>query len=337
MSSTLSRRSFLRSSIAAAAVGTAGAWSLQEPAMAAAGAAPLLPYTGDSYFRSTVGALSVDSTRTAAFRSFMKTHPDQKKFAYPRINGAASGNSWGTTFHLGSASDPVWKLKNPRTETKILATQGFHMADAVAARVPTGTQDRPLLVVDPVLGYSIFCADVVPDRATRTITVSNSAVDYHASNGLDGRNPRSNDKRNFNSRGRIPDALVIRPDLLSYGMANGTGLGHVLQAFFVETRSADGFRHPMVGAENSKVGFGAEGERLAISPSVDLTKRGLSPAGLVLARTLQQHGMYLGDNSGSFTKLKGAQSTSTYDPYGGALNADSLKRITWDDFVVLER
>ena len=46
-------------SIAAAAVGATGAWSLQEPAMAATGAAPFLPYTGDSYFRSTVGAAAL--------------------------------------------------------------------------------------------------------------------------------------------------------------------------------------------------------------------------------------------------------------------------------------
>jgi hypothetical protein len=229
-------------------------------------------------------------------------------------------------------------LKNPREETRILATQGFHMPDAVAGRVPTGTQDRPFLVVDEVFGYSLFCADVVPDPQTRTITVSSSAVFHHSSNGLDGRNPRSDDRRNFASRGRIPDAMAIRPDLLEAAIANGTGLGHVLHAFFVETHTRAGFCHPMVGNEGEKRGWGAEGDRIAIKPSIDLRARGLRGAALAIARTLQTHGAYLGDNSGSATTLKGVQTTATYNPYAGTNMApDCLDALTWDDFRVLRR
>jgi hypothetical protein len=281
--------------------------------------------------------MAVSATRTTSFRSFMKKHPDQRQYSYPRITGM-DGNQWGTTTHVGSASDPVWKLKNPRKETQVLATQGFHMADAVARRVPTGTQDRPFLIVDPVFGYSLFCADVVPDPSTRTITVSASAVFHHASNGLDKRNPLSNEARNFASRGRIPDAMAIRPDLLKAGIENGTGLGHVLHVFFVETLTSAGHHHPMVGSESGKYGWGAEGDRIAIKPNVDLRARGLTDAALVIARTLQTHGAYLGDNSGSSTMLKGVQTTSTYNPYSGTnMKVDCLKALTWDDFVVLKR
>ena len=284
-----------------------------------------------------MSGFAVDAARTTSFRSFMKTHPDQKQIPYPRFTGL-DGNQWGTTTHVSTASDPVWRLKNPRRETQVLATQGFHMADAVAQRVPTGTQDRPFLIVDPVFGYSLFCADVVPDRATRTITVSASAVFHHSSNGLDKRNPRSNDARNFASRGRIPDAMAIRPDLLKAGIANGTGLGHVLHAFFVETLTSAGHVHPMVGSEGDKVGWGAEGDRIAIRSTLDLKARGLTDAALVIARTLQTHGAYLGDNSGSSTMLKGVQTTPTYNPYAGTnMKADCLKALTWDDFVVLKR
>jgi hypothetical protein len=266
----------------------------------------------------------------------MKSHPDQKAVPYPTITGQG-GNQWGTTEHVGSASDPIWKLKNPRAETQILATQGWHMADSVADRIPTGTQDRPFLIVDPVFGYSLFCGDVVPNKATRTITVGASGMFWHSSNGLDRRNPRSNDKRNFCSRGRIPDAMLIRPDLVRSGITNGTGLGHVLQMFLVETLSTAGFRHPMVGAESSKYGWGAEGDRIALRADLDLKARGLTDAALVVARTLQQHGAYIGDNSGSGSTLKGAQATATYSPYAGTnLTRDCLKgKITWDDFVVI--
>ncbi len=333
---SLSRRALIRN-VAAAGAAVTVSRAVTLPEAAAAASSPYLPYGAGSYFRTSVAGMAVSATRTASFRSFMKTHPDQRQYSYPRITGM-DGNQWGTTTHVGSASDPVWKLKNPRKETQVLATQGFHMADAVARRVPTGTQDRPFLIVDPVFGYSLFCADVVPDPSTRTITVSASAVFHHASNGLDKRNPRSNEARNFASRGRIPDAMAIRPDLLKAGIANGTGLGHVLHSFFVETLTTAGHQHPMVGCESGKYGWGAEGDRIAIKPNVDLRARGLTDAALVIARTLQTHGAYLGDNSGSSTMLKGVQTTSTYNPYSGTnMKVDCLKALTWDDFVVLAR
>ena len=91
----------------------------------------------------------------------------------------------------------------------------------------------------------------------------------------------------------------------------------------------------MVGEESDKSGFGAEGERLAIDPSIDLTRRGLSPQGLVIARTLQRYGCYIGDNSGSSSALKAQQENAARPLWRRTLRADSLRRITWDDFVVL--
>jgi hypothetical protein len=335
----MSRRNFLRATaVTAAAAGTMAQWSLPEAASAAE--APFVPYTPDSYFRKPVAGLPVDATRTASFRTFMKTNPDQRSVTYPTITGQGT-NPWGTTEHVGVATDPIWKLRNPTTDTKILATQGWHMADSVADRIPTGTQDRPFLIVDRIFGYSLFCGDVVPDKSTRTITVGASAIFWHSSNGLDRRNPRTNDKRNYCSRGRIPDAMLIRPDLVRSGIANGTGLGHVLQMFLVATDArtfGTGYVHPMVGCEQRHIdGWGAEGERIAIRPDLDLKSRGLTDAALVVARTLQQHGAYIGDNSGSGSTLKGAQSTATYKPYAGTnLTRDCLKgKITWDDFVVI--
>ena len=338
MSQALSRRALLRSAAGfGGAAALAGGAALPGPA-AAARRAPYLPYGRRSFFRRPVTGLVVDPVRTAEFRAFMKEHPEQREHSYPVINGLA-GNEWGTTTHVSSASDPVWTMTDPREETLILGRRGFHMADDVALRIPTGTQDRPLLVIDPVFGYSMFAADVVPDFLTRTISVSSSAVFFHSSNGLDRRNPRCNDPRNFSSRGRIPDAKAIRPDLLRAGIANGTGLGHVLNMFFVETLSTEGFRHPMVGAEHDKHGWGAQGDRIAIRPGLHLRRdRGLTDAALCVARTLQTHGAYIGDNSGGETKLKGVQTTPTYHPYAGTnLSPDCLDALTWDDFVVLTR
>jgi hypothetical protein len=129
--------------------------------------------------------------------------------------------------------------------------------------------------------------------------------------------------------------MVIRKDLVRYGVDNDTDLGHVLHLFLVETNSRDGFCHPMIGEESDKSGFGAEGERLANDPGIDLTKRGLSPEGLVIARTLQRRGCYIGDNSGSASALKAQQENSDRALWHSRLKADSLHGSTWDDFVVL--
>jgi len=68
---------------------------------------------------------------------------------------------------------------------------------------------------------------------------------------------------------------------------------------------------------------------------VNLTTRGLSPAGLVIARTLQRYGCYIGDNAGKESTLKAEQETPTHPVWNGRLTQDSLAGLRWDDFVVL--
>lgn len=297
--------------------------------------AGLLPYSANSFFKSRVDGAPIDSVRTSQFHSFMASHPDQggNGITWPKIN---VNENWAMSYHVGKASDPIWKLTgNVASEVKIATTQGFHMADSVAATFPDGDQDRPGVMVDPVFGYTVQFADAVPNKATRTINVSNAGIMYHSSNGLDKRNPKSNDNRNFTSRGRILDAMVIRRDILDKAIANGTGLGHVLHLFFVETNTRDGVVHPMVGSEGDKAGFGAEGERIRIKPSIDLKARGLTGAALAIARTMQQNGAYIGDNSGSATQIKASQ---PHHYLGTNLTTDALKgKITWNDFEVIQR
>jgi hypothetical protein len=294
-----------------------------------------LPYGADSFFQSSVEGAPVNAARTKQFHEFMATHPEQKDIPYPKIN---VNENWAMSYHVGRASDPIWTLAGGNTSHEKLAvtrTQGFHMADSVAKTFPDGDQDRPGVMIDSVFGYTVQFADAVPNLATRTITVSNAAVFYHDSNGLDYRNPASDDQRNFSSRGRIIDAMVIRRDLLDKAIATDTGLGHVLHLFFVETNTADGVVHPMVGAEGDKAGFGAEGERIRIKPSVDLEARGLTGAALAVARTLQENGAYIGDNSGSGSQLKASQ---PHNYVGTNLTTDALEgQITWNDFEVIEK
>ena len=329
----LSRRRVLGlGGLAVAAVGATQFASVL-PAVAATSSAPFLPYAPGSYFRTPVAGLGVDTARTAAFRTFMKTHPDQRQYAYPRIHGTGT-NRWGTAYALGTASDPVWRLTGTVSSfCTNLRSIGFH-APSWLGSVLSGTTDSPFCVVDVASGFTVFGtkASVV---APGTISVQSAGITYHTSNGLHRNNRLSNDKRNFTSRGRISEAMVIRSDLIDYGITNNTDLGHVLHLFLVETNSSDGYRSPMVGCESGKLGFGAEGERIAIDPSVDLTTRGLSPAGLVVARTLQRYGCYFGDNAGRESALKAEQETAGHPVWKGRLGQDSLAGLRWDDFVVL--
>ena len=272
----LSRRTFVQSTAAAAATAALGASAATWAAPAAA-RGPFVPYGARSYFKKPVTGAPVDAARTQAFRSFMRSHPEQRDVAYPLINGL-DGNEWGTPFAIGEQHHPVWRLTGDHDKkARRLATRGFHAPDWLG-RMLTGTDDSPLCVLDRASGFTMFCANarVV---GPHLIEATAGAITYHRSNGLDHRNPRSNEARNFTSRGRISDAMVIRRDLVKHGVRHDTDLGHVLHLFLVETNTSDGFRSPMVGAEGDKFGWGAEGERIAIAPSVDLTRAPALPRG----------------------------------------------------------
>ena len=57
------------------------------------------------------------------------------------------------------------------------------------------------------------------------------------------------------------------------------------------------------------------GARLRLDPALDLSRLGLSPTELTIARALQQYGMVLGDTSGGFTLYAPHPRGLGYDPY----------------------
>jgi len=291
----------------------------------------VLPYSSDSFFRSSARGAPVDADLTSRFHSFMATHPDQRGVGYPAIRGVG-GNRWGTPFAVGRPGDVRWTLTGSIPEAVAdLRTEGFYAPQDFGASI-TGTSDSPFVVYDRVRGQSVWGAKAVV-KPGYVIEVAAAGRFMHTSNGLDMRNPRSDDARNFRSRGAIPDAMVIRRDLMDAAIAAGGGLGHVLHLFIVESDSSAGAVHPMVGAESGKNGFGAEGTRIVLRP--DFPVESLStPEAKVLARTLIEHGMYIGDNAGSGSSLK-AQQDVNGQVWGSRLTADTLKGLDWTDFLVI--
>jgi hypothetical protein len=299
-----------------------------------------LPYKADSFYKSRVdgAGVPVDANLTAAMHTFMSTYDEQAKTTWPKIN-LNPGWSGHNYVHRAGDTAPVWKLSSNTGGTSdarlnIVRTQGVHIADDVWDSVPTGTQDRLLVIQDHVLGYTVQCADVAPNRTARTWTATNCGILWHTSNGLDYRNPESDDQRNFTSRGRIVDAMQVPRAELDKAIANGTGVGHVLHLFWVRTHQPHGFTHPMINDENEIGGWGGEGWRLRIKPSVNLVARGLTGATLALARTLQENGAYIGDNSGSTTQVKVGPPE---DYVGTNLATDAFKgKLSWSDFEVVQ-
>jgi hypothetical protein len=299
-----------------------------------------LPYKADSFYKSRVdgAGVPIDAALTSAMHSFMSTYDEQAKTTWPKIN-LNPGWSGHNYVHRAGDTAPVWRLSSNTGGTSdsrlnIVRTQGVHIKDEVWDSVPTGTQDRLLVIQDHVLGYTVQCADVAPNRAARTWTATNCGILWHTSNGLDYRNPKSDDDRNFTSRGRIVDAMQVPRAELDKAIANGTGVGHVLHLFWVRTHQPHGYTHPMINDENEIGGWGGEGWRLRIKPSVNLVARGLTGATLALARTLQENGAYIGDNSGSTTQVKVGPPE---DYVGTNLATDAFKgKLSWSDFEVVQ-
>lgn len=307
-----------------------------------------LPYTAGSFFKSRVdgAGVPIDAGLTAEMRHFMATYvgtdpnDNQSEVSWPQVN--LNPNWSGHNYvHRASKTAPVWKLVGSATGSSagnlkldIVRTQGVHMPDSIWDTVPTGEQDRLLVIQDHVFGYTVQCADVAPNKAARTWTSSSCGIFWHTSNGLDYRNPLSDDARNFSSRGRIIDAMQVPREELDAAVAEDRGLGRVMHFFWVATEQADGFSHPMVNEESNTGGWGGEGWRLRVSPTVDLEARGLTGAALAIARTLQQNGAYIGDNSGSRTQLK----IGPPEDYVGTNLTENVfqGKLFWDDFEVVQ-
>jgi hypothetical protein len=325
-----------------AAPGTASP-APSKPAGGATGSAPVatsggpfIAYSADSFFRRPLPADTPVSSTSAAGVAFAWANDPSD---YLKIRGTG-GSSWGIAYAMADCSDPVYKISGsvPASQEH-LRSVGFHAPASVWDNIPPSS-DAPFLIIDRCGtsarpgGLSVWGQGSSVSGSTINVNYAGSFA--HDSNGLDRRNPQSNSQLNERSRGVIPDSMAIRVDLLDHAIRSGTGLGHVLEVFWVQSHSGAGAVHPMVGAENGKAGWGAEGQRFRIKSGIDLASRpgcspSTNPVGLAIARTLQQHGAYIGDNSGSGSGIKTEQNAN----YPG-LNADSLHGcMTWDDIEFL--
>lgn len=279
------------------------------------GGGPFLPYSAGSYLYSAPSDYGpVNATLTSQMRAFLGA----RSAVFPKLNGLGS-NAWGMVYAEGNASDPVWHLQGTNVPARLApGGSGFHAPANLGQRI-TGTTDSPLIVLDLADGITVTAQKAAKaplcTTATCTLTVGPAGFFEHASNGLDKGRPEADSQVNTASRGRIPDSMLVRGDRFAWALANHTDLGYTLETFWPETDSAAGHRLPMTGAEGGDSGWGAEGQRIGLDPTVDIVDRpGCTPEADVLVLTLQRHGAYIGDNAGGNNWVIKMEQNSSADP-----------------------
>jgi hypothetical protein len=190
------------------------------------------------------------------------------------------------------------------------------------------SNDSPMLIYDEERGYYANLASTYWNASTTRWEVTNTgaaSISYLSSYGFDSNSAQVRNNLptqwdpslafyqdqllNHGFRGNNPMTRVIDYDRM---MAEG-GVKYVTETFAV--RTGPDLRFPMIGFENNKGGLIPEGTRLHIKSSVTdaqilsrLSADGLSGTALAQAativRALRDYGTYLGDNSGSGSRIK---------------------------------
>jgi hypothetical protein len=228
--------------------------------------------------------------------------------------------------YWATASDPIKKFTGTQFRLNPELTTGVHVP---AGALPADSSDSEMAVYDLATGI-VWNTWHTVRRADGSYTAGGSDLWYLGSNGLDGRLAQSNDARNRGHRGYPQAALgYVRLDEIQAGK-----IEHVLKVALNNTAPCHVF--PGVGDE-SGTGAICEGARLRIKPSVDLSKRALSPAARIVATAAQRYGLVVGDQSGGQfnLKLENTIVEGRGDLWKGVLASSSLSSIPITDFEVI--
>jgi hypothetical protein len=192
------------------------------------------------------------------------------------------------------------------------------------------TSDAALIIIDSVRHQVVSLSGAQFHSQTGTWTARALSRYWSDSNGIAKGLPGGS-RGNVGHRG-IPGSVqaVTRQEI------RRGAIQHRLEVYWWETapKTPTGREayFPMTGSESGNVGTVPEGIVIRIRPSVDLTSKHLSPAAYTVARALQRYGAVIGDNSGSGNNLK-LQANARWT---GVLTADSLRSITWRDYVFVK-
>jgi acid phosphatase type 7 len=278
-----------------------------------------------SYWNTPLPADAPADARSDEFISFLKADNDQN---FIRLSGTDPTGKWGNPIYWGGPNHPAHNILNTCSTRQ---PDEFDDVRIPAGAKPDPTADSAMTVYDIERGmvYGMHWAKQVEG----TWSACGGTVYYLESNGLNGRLPQSNDKRNTGHRGVPPSAFAVRYEEISDG-----DLSHVLK-ISIGAASPD-YVFPMVGSDGESTNQSAppEGSRIRIKPAVDLRQLDLSPAALVIARALQRYGAIIGDESGGTVNLKVENTIAEGKGFlwNGLLEPGSLSTIPLDSFEVVK-
>lgn len=243
---------------------------------------------GDAFSGSWYTAPLPDDTpshpREAALLAYLRSAPENDG----GIVHLAS-DRWAIPVYQAAPGDPEYRVQ-PLTD--------FDPPEWQALRIPTDArparnEDGEVVVWDHERGLLVHLFDARWQGGEWS--AEGGSVRYLASNGLPSRVRGHDDPRNVGtSRGNNGLTFGIRWDEVRDG-----ALTHVVKvATGPETHER--YVWPMWGSDGETTDRDAppQGLRLRIRPEVDLEALGLDGVALVIARGLQTHGMYVGDNGG---------------------------------------
>ena len=242
------------------------------------------------------------------------------------LSGTGS-NEWGTPIYWADGDDPTYR---------IVQTRYYLPPEFASLRIPRGAKpmaadDREMTVYDLERGYVAWLYEAVHDATTDTWTASGGSIAYLGSNGVVGKLPGSDEPRNTGSHRGLNGAVVAaRYDEVQAGV-----IEHALR---IGVRGAS-TQHlwPMSGSDGRSTDPYApkQGARFRIKPGVDLSRYGLDPKALVLARALQQYGAIVGDSTGAPVELKLEDTVQQGRGQLWTLPQNALCSIPIEDFEVL--
>jgi hypothetical protein len=263
------------------------------PAASSAGSTPFRAFSATSWWNTPLPADAPVHPNSDGIISFLKS--DNTNSGCPQLVGAGT-NRWGMPVYWASASDPAYKV----TSVKYTIPAEFANLRIPRGAKPAATSDAEMVVYDVERGIVAQLSKAVYNATSDTWVVNGGSVAYLASNGLDRRVAGSDDSRNFSGfRGYPGPVSAVRYDEVA-----GGSVDHVIK-IGVNTANV-GFQAPMTGSDGDLTDpdVPIQGALLRIKPGVDLSKYGLHPQALPIARALQTHGAMVGDSTGGPIALK---------------------------------
>lgn len=248
-------------------------------------------FSADSWWNARVPADAAENPAEAEILDYLSTGEESGGGC---LTLAGAGDSpWGQPIYWAEPGDPVYDVR----ELGHRAPPELHHLRMPEGARPAANNDGTMIVFDRDRGYVVALTNAAYDEDADEWSATGATVTYLDSNGLHARTGRSDDPRNVGThRGNNGATMAVRWDEVQAG-----AIRHVLK-IAAGPEVADRAVFPMIGSDGDYEGddpaVPPQGLRLRLKPSVDLAKFHLHPQALVIARALQDYGVYIGDSGG---------------------------------------